>query len=68
MKTNLPIAIVSLMLVPSTLSAQVTIEHTPTRDPEPIDGNGIWSHFAGNAKRNAVPSIAMTNVHQAALL
>lgn len=55
----LPILIASLALVPSTLSAQVAFELTPSSAPTPIDGNGVWTHFAGNAKRNAVPSVAM---------
>lgn len=59
MNTNPSIAIASLMLVSSTLWAQVAFEHTPSDAPTPIDGNGIWTHFAGNAKRNAVPSVAM---------
>tara|TARA_A100000171_G_scaffold17866_2_gene16364 strand:+ start:672 stop:2216 length:1545 start_codon:yes stop_codon:yes gene_type:complete len=58
MNTNPSIAIASLMLVSSTLCAQVAFEHAPSRNPAPIDGMGVWTHFAGNAKRNAVPSIA----------
>jgi outer membrane protein assembly factor BamB len=59
MNTNPSIAIASLMLISSTLWAQVAFKHSPSHAPTPIDGNGVWTHFAGNAKRNAVPSVAM---------
>ncbi len=59
MNTNPSIAIASLMIVSSTLCAQLAVEHTPTHAPTPVDGSGIWTHFTGNAMRNTVPSVAM---------
>lgn len=47
------IAILTLALLTSTVCAQRALDADHQRRPAPIEGQGLWTHFAGNAKRAA---------------
>ena len=51
---QLPI-ILTLALACSISHAQRAFDASYTRQPIPLDGQGLWTHYAGNAKRNAIP-------------
>lgn len=50
------IAILTFALLASSACAQRAFNTIHQPEPTPIDGQGIWSHFAGSAKRTSVPT------------
>lgn len=51
------IAILCLSLACSLAHAQRAFDASSSPAPEPLDGQGVWTHFAGNAKRHTVPTL-----------
>lgn len=59
--------ILTLALTCSISHAQRAFDASSTRAPHPTDGHGLWTHAAGNAKRNAIPGTnRMPSLAQAA--
>ncbi len=56
MKHSLTAISIFLTLTP-TLHAQVAYSPNASKQPTPLDGQSLWTHFAGNAKRNTIPNL-----------
>lgn len=52
--------ILTLAALTPTSHAQVAYPASHTHEPIALDALGIWSHFAGDAKRNTVPALTHT--------
>ena len=50
-------AILCLTLACSLAHAQRAFDASRSPAPEPLDGQGVWTHYAGNAKRRTVPTL-----------
>ncbi|MEZ6165031.1 MAG: PQQ-binding-like beta-propeller repeat protein [Phycisphaerales bacterium] len=50
-------AILCLLLACSLAHAQRAFDASSSPSPEPLDGQNVWTQFAGNAKRHTLPTL-----------
>ncbi len=58
--TYISTLILTLATLTPAAQSQVSLPASHTREPIALDSQGIWSHFAGSAKRNSVPTLTHT--------
>ena len=63
MNTKL-ITILTLAIGSSVAHAQRAFDAASTRTAESLDGQGVWTHYAGNAKRSSIPNAALPSLSQ----